>query len=117
APAQPGARRRGWARGRAWQAAAAVLLIAGGATAVTMVARTRGAAAPAVRVAASADSRAADSADPSHAQTLMIGEGYSELTDAQLQALLDDVKKLDPMPSADPDVTPQITPLSQNGGA
>jgi hypothetical protein len=47
---------------------------------------------------------------------LQLGDAYTDLTDAQLTALLSDIPKLDGLPATEPDVEVPVSPLPGNGG-
>ena len=101
-----------------WRIAAAiVVLAAGGSSLVAHFAGSR----PTDSVRVAALSPAHDSAGDSGRGAagdveLNVGYGYSDLTDAQLLALLKDVQQINAMPSAETDATVPNVTLS-NGGA
>lgn len=105
-------RRRVW-NSHLWQAAAAVLFMAVGGTAVVhYVYRTHPADTARVAVASTNDSAVGTAVG---GVELSVGYGYTDLTDAQLQTLLQDVEKMTAVPMADPDASlPNVT--IGNGG-
>ncbi|HEY5218210.1 MAG TPA: zf-HC2 domain-containing protein [Gemmatimonadaceae bacterium] len=104
----PTARRgRRWPADHVWQLAAAVVILAVGASTVaTYVHRTD--IVTDTSVAALGSSRGSNM-DSSVANAndveLSVGYGYSELTDAQLQTLLKDVQHVNAVPLPDPDIS------------
>lgn len=109
--ALPAPRRRAnfsWHILPAWRAAAAVVFLAAGGSAVLHY-RDRPArvnSAPAV-LGTSGDSTAD--------VELAVGYDYTDLSDAQLQALLNDIQQMDAVPLAEPDMTHPMVVLD-NGG-
>lgn len=107
----PRRRRRSW-NARVWQLAAAVVFLAAGGSAVLTYV-TRAGNAGSVVVASSHDSAAGTNGAGD--VELSVGYGYSDLTDAQLQTLLDAVERITAVPLADPDVSvPNV--VVNNGG-
>lgn len=106
--ALPAPRRRGVWNQRIWQIAAGVVFLAGTGSAVVRYMGHAGVATPASSVVASGG----DSAAGTDVE-LSVGYGYSDLTDAQLQALLQDVEQLTAVPLSEPDVAiPSVTVTS-----
>lgn len=113
-PAPELARWRAWSS-HAWQIAAAVVFMAAGGT---LVARQMRRAPDADRTRPAVVASTYDSAVGGTATgdvELSVGYDYSELTDAQLQALLKDVEHMSAVPMAEPDASvPAVTVT--NGG-
>jgi hypothetical protein len=121
--ASVGSTRRGF-RAYAWRAAAAVLLLAGGAAIAVSVARRvdRSSAPPAVAevpaptppvVAARVPARAPDSVTRHNATVatpkaneLGVGEGLHDLTDSELRSLLADLENLEAVTPTETEVVP-----------
>ena len=104
--------RRTWAS-PAWRVAAAILFLAiGGSTVATFMHQSHPADSVQVaRLASNNDSALGAGGDIE----LSVGYGYSDLSDAQLGALLKDVQNLNAVPLAEPDVSiPNVT--VGNGG-
>jgi predicted anti-sigma-YlaC factor YlaD len=111
-------RRSAWTA-HVWQIAAAVVFIAvGSSTVVTYLHRERrpdSAATATVATAAGSAMGGSTTAAHSGDVELAVGYGYTDLTDAQLEALLKDVQNLKAVPMEDPDVSmPDVT--IGNGG-
>lgn len=100
---------------RVWQLAAAVVFLAVGGSAVAKYVNHLGAHdSTRTTVVASHDDSAVGTNGASDIE-LSVGYGYSDLTDAQLQALLKDVEQMTAVPMAEPDVSiPNVT--VNNGG-
>jgi hypothetical protein len=135
-PSAPRRSSRAWLTANAWRAAAAIGIVALGAYAVVAVRGRSGAgsqqaasgaapvAAPAVasappKAAPATDAPArvvAPAASSVKAQGISFGGGLSDLTDAQLDALLGELNSLDSLPSAEPEshLTP-IVPMADGG--
>ncbi len=111
--ALPAPRRRPVWRAHAWQAAAAVLFMALGGTVVARYV-TRSPSGDVARVAVASTNDSAVGASNGGIE-LSVGYGYTDLTDAQLQTLLQDVEKMSAVPMTDPDASvPNVT--LGNGG-
>jgi predicted anti-sigma-YlaC factor YlaD len=104
-------RRRSWGS-PGWRIAAAIIFLAvGGSTVATFVEHRDRVDSVATRVASTDDSALGASGDIE----LSVGYGYSDLTDAQLSALLKDVQNLNAVPLTEPDLSiPNVT--VGNGG-
>ncbi len=113
-PAPSVRRRRQWSA-RAWQMAAAVVFLAvGGSAVANYVSHGRIQDTVGTAVAVSHDDSATGAGTAGDVE-LSVGYGYSDLSDAQLQALLKDVEQITAVPMAEPDVTvPSVTVT--NGG-
>ncbi len=111
----PSARRRHTWNSRAWQMAAAVVFLAAGGSAVARYVSHGGSTDTGrAAVVASTNDSAAGMGSAGDVE-LSVGYGYSDLTDAQLQTLLQDVEQITAVPLAEPEVSiPNVT--VNNGG-
>ena len=108
-PSPAGVHARFW---DGWRIAAAItIMVLGGSSLVTL--RERGARLDSLTVASGDSMRGGARTG---AVELMLGGPFGDLTDAQLRTLLREIKKLDALPSAEPDVVVPISPLPRSGG-
>jgi Putative zinc-finger len=112
--ALPAPRRRRMWNSRVWQLAAAVVFLAAGGSAVERYVNYGRPADP-IHAAVASNVDSGTGAGGGGEVELSVGYGYGDLTDEQLQALLQDVEQLTAVPMTDPEVSVPIVTVN-NGG-